>query len=99
MELVALILLALCYGLSYWEFHVRMRLGKDPYEWGHSSGLPLLFATPVFKVLKLLGSIGVVLVPLLYWNNGLMGVVAALAVFFVVGTIFGIAVPAIVNRL
>jgi hypothetical protein len=97
--MTALVFLSFCFGLSYWEFALRMRLRKEPYGLEYSSDLPSVFATPAFKLLKLLGSVGVILVPLLYWTKGIMGVVAALVVFFVLGAIIGIAIPAITNRL
>ena len=99
MRLAALIFLAFCFGLGYWEFSVRMRLRQDPYGLGYSSGLPLVFASPTFKLLKLLGSVGIILVPLIYWSQGLMGAVLATAGYFVLGAVVGIAIPAIVNRI
>lgn len=99
MRLAALIFLAFCFGLSYWEFALRMRLRKEPYGLNYSSDLPRVFGTTGFQILKLLGSVGIILVPALYWSKGLMGVVAALAVFFVLGAMIGIAIPAIINRL
>jgi hypothetical protein len=99
MRLTALLFLAFCFGLSYWEFALRMRLRKEPYGLEYSSDLPRVFGTPVFQILKLLGSVGIILVPVLYWSNGLLGVGAALAVFFVLGAIIGIAIPAIIDRL
>ena len=99
MRLTALIFLSFCFGLSYWEFAVRMRLGKEPYGLEYSSDLPRVFGTPVFQILKLLGSVGIILVPVLYWNKGLPGIGAALAVFFVLGAIIGIALPTTINRL
>jgi hypothetical protein len=99
MRLTALLFLAFCFGLSYWEFALRMRLRKVPYGLEYSSDLPRIFGTPVFQILKLLGSVGIILVPVLYWSKGLLGVGAALAVFFVLGAIIGIAIPAIIDRL
>jgi hypothetical protein len=46
-----------------------------------------------------LGSVGFILVPVLYWSKGLPAVGAALAVFLVLGAIIGIAIPAIIDRL
>lgn len=99
MRLTALVFLAFCFGLSYWEFALRMHLRKEPYGLEYSSDLPRVFGTTGFQILKLLGSAGFILLPVLYWSKGLLGVVAALAVFFVLGAIIGIAIPAIINRL
>jgi hypothetical protein len=99
MRLTALIFLAFCFGLGYWEFSVRMRLRKDPYGSDYSIDLPRVFVTPVFKTLKLLGSLGIVIVPLLYWGRGFPGALAGLAVYFVLGALIGIAIPAIVDRM
>ena len=99
MRLTALLFLAFCFGLSYWEFALRMQLRKEPYGLEYSSDLPRVFRTSVFQILKLLGSVGVILVPVLYWSKGLPAIGAALAVFFVLGAIIGIAIPAIIDRL
>jgi hypothetical protein len=73
MRLTALIFLAFFAGLSYWEFALRMRLRKAPYGLEYSSDLPRVFGTSGFQILKLLGSVGISLVPVLYWSNGLIG--------------------------
>jgi len=99
MRLTALLFLAFCFGLSYWEFAVRMRLGKEPYGLEYSIDLPRVFGTTGFQILKLMGSVGIILVPVLYWTKGLLAVGAAFAVFFVLGAIIGVAIPAIVDRI
>lgn len=99
MRTFALVFLAFCFGLSYWEFALRMRLRKEPYGREYSSDLPRVFGSTGFQILKLLGSVGIILVPALYWNKGVMGIAAALGVFFVLGAIIGIAIPAIIDRL
>lgn len=41
MRLTALLFLAFCFGLSYWEFALRMRLGREPYGLEYSTDLPV----------------------------------------------------------
>lgn len=85
MRWATVIFLAFCFGLSYWEYATRRRLGMSPYGNQYGFELPRVFASPAFQILRLLGSAGIILVPLISWSQGFLWGLAAMTVFLIGG--------------
>ena len=78
---------------------MRLQYRVNPLGMDVAAGLPLVCNTAVFKILKLVGASGFLWVGLLYWSSGFETILTAIFVFFVVGTLIGVLLPRIIDRL
>jgi hypothetical protein len=90
MRWIVVAFLAFCFGLSYWEFASRKQAGMTTYGSDYMSALPHVFTSPIFQLLKSLGALGFIIVPVMAFWQGVVWGIEAMLVFFVAGAVFGV---------
>lgn len=101
MTWIVFLAVSFCFALGVWE-SIQTRRSQLASGVGYLHDLPPVFFTPAFKVLKLVGQLGILLAPWLVLDRGILSVFLVALAMFIAGTVMGFliwrAVEAITNR-
>lgn len=95
------IAISFCYGLASWG-SVQIRRSQQSHGMLFGSDLPPIVLTPTFRVLALIGQLGILIAPWMVLSHGILWVILVALALYIAGTAMGAvmvrAVDAIVER-
>lgn len=79
---------SVCFGLGVWE-SVQIHRSQQSHGVCYLRNLPPMIFTPIFRILKLTGQLGILIAPWMVLSRGILWVLAAALALFIGGTIMG----------
>lgn len=87
-----ILMLAFGIGLFVWESLTIARSKRLFGEVGYRSDLPLVFRARLFKLCKIVGVCGILIIPAVSWRHGLLWAAGADVAFILLGNVVGVLI-------
>lgn len=87
-----------CYGLGFWG-SVQIRRSQQSDGLAFVTNLPPILFTPTFRILSLIGQLGIFVAPWMILNSGILWVFLGALALYVAGTAIGTVMVRAVDEL